>query len=54
MRTKPHQEVECYSHPKTCVILKKEIQYKFPENSAVIARRWLDVKFIEKGETMLV
>ena len=49
-----YQEVKCYSHSKTCVILEEDIQYKFPVNLAVTARKWLNVKSIEKDAEMVV
>ena len=47
-----HQDVKCYLLPNMFLILEGGIQYRFPENLVVIARRWLDVKLIKKDKEM--
>ena len=49
---KLHQAVDYYLLFKTYIILEEEIQYVFPENLAVVARRLIDVKLIKKDKEM--
>ena len=37
--------VLCFAKPRTCLFIKKGIQYRFPDNT-LIDKRWLDITFI--------
>ena len=41
-----YEMVLCYIKPMKCLIIKKDVEYRFQGNDSKLDRRWLDIKYI--------
>ncbi len=41
-----YEMVLCYIKPLTSLIIQNGVEYRFQDNTTILDRRWLDIKFI--------
>ena len=45
-----NEMVMCYIRPMKCLILQKDVEYRFQDNNSKLDRRWLDIKYVPLEE----